>query len=409
MHDISIPCTLYRGGTSRGLLFLEEHLPYPREVLARILLRMFGSPDARQIDGVGGGTSLTSKALIVGREPTSETDVRMTFAQVGVTVGTVDWGGNCGNMTTAVGPFAIESGLVAAVEPITTVRIRSVNTGVLVRAHVPVRDGQVLTLGDYSLGGVSGTGARIDLEWLEPGGSTTGHLLPTGRSVDRVVLADHRQIDVSIVDAGNPVVFCEASALGLTGTELPLAVEAQPGVMQALEEIRSIAAELIGIVPDRTVATRTSPGLPKVAFVAPRAAYRTTTGEAVTTEAHDLQGRLLSMQTAHRSYAGAGAICTAVAALLPGTIVQGCASRNPADPQTVRIAHPAGVMAVDVNLQTVDSEPHVVSARVGRTARRIMSGVAWVPGSLVPPTQERAAAEGPAMLGTGGSTLGPPW
>ena len=383
MHDISIPCTLYRGGTSRGLLFLEEHLPYPREVLTRILLRIFGSPDARQIDGAGGGTSLTSKALIVGPESTSDTDVRMTFGQVGVAVGTVDWGGNCGNMTTAVGPFAIESGLVPAAEPITIVRIRSANTGLLVRAHVPVRDGRVFTHGDYSLPGVPGTAARIDLEWLDPGGSTTGRLRPTGRSVDRLVLADGRRIEVSIVDAGNPVVFCEASALGTPGSVLPDALEAQPEVMRTLEEIRSIAAELIGIVRDRTVATGRSPGLPKVAFVAPPAAYETTSGQVIPKEAHELHARLLSMQTAHRAYAAAAAISTAVAARVPGTIVHACASKNPGDPNVVRIAHPAGVIDVKLHLRTGGSEPHVLSATLGRTARRIMSGAAWVPGELL--------------------------
>lgn len=389
MHDISIPCHLYRGGTSRGLLFLEEHLPYPRDVLARVLLRIFGSPDVRQIDGVGGGTSVTSKALIIGPERTSETDVRMTFAQVAVTAATVDWGGNCGNMTTAVGPFAIECGLVPALEPVTVVRIRSVNTGLLVRAHVPVRNGRVSTQGDYSLAGVPGTAARIDLEWLNPGGSVTGRLLPTGRSGDRFVLADGRQIEVSVVDSGNPVVFCEASALGATGTELPAQLEAQPAVMQTFEEIRSIAAELIGIVPDRTVATERSPGLPKVAFVAPCAAYKTINGEVITVGAHDLHARLLSMQTAHRSYAGAAAISTAVAALLPGTIVNACARRNPDHPNIVRIAHPAGVMEVEVDLQTCGSEPCVRSAKLGRTARRIMSGVAWVPADLLQETEAR--------------------
>ena len=389
MHEVSIPCTLYRGGTSRGLLFLEEHLPYPREVLSRILLRIFGSPDVRQIDGAGGATSLTSKALIIGPEPTSNADVRMTFGQVGVTVATVDWGGNCGNMTTAVGPFAIQCGLVPATEPITTVRIRSVNTGLLIRAYVPVRDGRVCTHGDYSLPGVPGTGARIDVEWLNPGGSTTGRLLPTGHCVDRLSLADGRHIDTSIVDAGNPVVFCEASVVGIGGTVLPAALEARPDVMETLEEIRSIAAELIGIVPDRSVATPRSPGLPKVAFVAPPAEYLTTSGEVIMQEAHDLQARLLSMQTAHRAYAGAASISTAVAARIPGTLVHACASRNPDDANIVRIAHPAGVMDVKIQLRTDESgaaDPaalHVLSATLGRTARRIMSGVAWVPEDLL--------------------------
>ena len=223
MADISIPCVLYRGGTSRGLLFLESALPYPREAIAQVLLRAFGSPDGRQIDGIGGGTSLTSKAMIVGGDAAPDIDVHMLFAQVGVSTPTVDWGGNCGNMTSAVGPFAIESGLVRPVEPITTVRIRSVNTGVLVHSHVPVRNGRVCTDGDYEIAGVNGRAARIDLEWLEPGGSTTGRTLPTGHARDRFLLANGRTIEVSIVDAANPVVFCAASALGLTGTELPAA------------------------------------------------------------------------------------------------------------------------------------------------------------------------------------------
>ena len=381
MSDISIPCTMYRGGTSRGLLFLEEHLSYPRDVLAKLLLRIFGSPDARQIDGVGGATSLTSKALMVGPDPSPDADVRMTFAQIGVAVQTVDWGGNCGNMTAAVGPFAIESGLVAAVEPVTIVRIRSVNNGVIVHAHVPVRGGRVLEKGDYAIAGVPGTAARIDLEWLNPGGTTTGRLLPTGRAIDRLVLADGRPINASIVDAGNPVVFCEASAVGLAGDELPSAIEAQPVVMQTLEEIRSIGAELIGLVPNRAAGTRTSPGLPKVAFVAPRSAYDTTNGERATIAAHDFHARLLSMQTAHRAYGGGAAICTAAAALVPGTIVHGCRSTNPADPNTVRIGHPAGVMDVRVTWRMEDVAPHVLSATVGRTARRIMSGAAWLPES----------------------------
>ncbi len=391
MPDIAIPCTLYRGGTSRGLLFLEEHFPYTRDVASAILLRAFGSPDTRQIDGVGGATSLTSKAIIVGAEPAADADVRMLFAQVGVAVATVDWGGNCGNMTSAVGPFAIDSGLVPVVEPVTTVRIRSVNTGSLVHAHVLVRDGRVLTEGDSVIAGVPGTAAGIDLEWLEPGGSTTGRLLPTGRPRDRFVLSGGREIDVSIVDAANPTVFCAASAVGLTGTELPAALESAREAMQWLEEIRSIAAEVLAIVPDRAAATRVSPGLPKVAFVASRAAYRTTAGDTLAAETHDLHARLLSMQTAHRSYAGAGSICTAVAARLPGSVVHECATAAADQPELVRIGHPAGVMAVRVRMRGTDSDPEVLSATVSRTAHRIMSGAVWVPASLATPASQPVA------------------
>jgi 2-methylaconitate cis-trans-isomerase PrpF len=399
MPDIAIPCVLYRGGTSRGLLFLEADLPYPRDVIAQMLLRAFGSPDARQIDGVGGGTSLTSKAIIVGREPSPDADIHMLFGQVGVATPTVDWGGNCGNMTSAVGPFAIESGLVRAVEPITTVRIRSLNTGVMVHSHVPVRDGRVSTDGDYAIAGVAGRAARIDLEWLEPGGSGTGRVLPTGHARDRFLLADGRTIEVSIVDAANPVVFCAASALGLAGTELPAAIEAQSAATQMLEEIRSIAAEVLRIVPDRAMATSVSPGLPKVAFVAPPAAFTTSSADALAADTHDVQGRLMSMQTAHRAYAGGASICTAVAACIPGTIVHECASGGTFDPSRFRIGHPAGVIDVRMNVRNLDGGPHVVSATVARTARRLMSGEVWVPESLVLQPTPYGSVAGAAVSG----------
>jgi len=390
VHDIAVPCALYRGGTSRGLLFLEEHVPHDRDIASAILLRAFGSPDTRQIDGVGGATPLTSKAMIVGAEPEANADVRMLFAQVGVAVPTVDWGGNCGNMTSAVGPFAIESGLVPILEPVTTVRIRSVNTGSLVHAHVPVRDGRVLTEGDCAIPGVPGTGARIDLEWLEPGGSTKGRLLPTGHARDSFVLSDGRKIEVSIVDAANPMVFCAATSIGLTGTELPLALEANHKAMQCLEEIRSIAAEVLALAPDRTTATRVSPGLPKVAFVAPPSAYQTLRGDTCTAETHDFHARYISMQTAHRSYAAAGSICTAVAAHLPGTVVQTCNTAATGQPGLVRFAHPAGVMTVQIRMRGTGTAVKVESAMVHRTARRIMSGAVWVPASLTPPASHLA-------------------
>ncbi len=382
MRNIAIPCSVYRGGTSRGVLFLENDLSYQGEVRDRILLKIFGSPDPRQIDGLGGATSLTSKALVVGPADRPDADVTMTFAQVGVKAPVVDWGGNCGNMTTAVGVFAIEAGLVEATEPTTRVRIFSVNTGLRVHAHVPVREGQVQTEGDYFVPGVPRPGARIDLDWLQPGGAATGRLLPTGQRVDRVDLTDGRRLHVSVVDAANPVVFCDASAIGLKGTELPQDIEERQDVCQTLEEIRSAVAEMIGIVPKREQATATSPGLPKVALVAPAQGYRTSEGRDIAVDEHDLQGRLMSMQTAHRSYGGAAAICTAVASRISGTLVHSCREAGSGDPELVRIAHPFGVMDVRVKMTPSEDDPQVVSARIGRTARRIMSGVAYVPASL---------------------------
>jgi methylitaconate Delta-isomerase len=384
---LAIPCWFYRGGTSRGALFRSEDLPHPREVIERILLAIFGSPDERQIDGIGGTTSQSSKAMIVRPAEGSEADVRMLFAQVGVRTAVVDWGGNCGNMTSAVGPFAIEAGFVAPVEPVTRVRIVSENTGSRVIAHVPVRGGRVESEGDYEIPGVPGRAARIDLEWLEPGGTVTGRVLPTGSPVDQFTLADGRRLTVSIVDAANPVVFCEAGALGLEGTELPPDLERRPDVLAVLEAVRSMAAEILGVVKSRKDATRVSPGLPKVALVAPPADYRRSDGRTGSRDEHDLQGRLMSMQTPHRSYAVSGGISTAVAALVPGTVVHACRAPSE-DPALVRIAHPYGVMDVRVEMDESGARPR--SARMGRTARLIMSGLAYVPASVMIPAETGA-------------------
>jgi hypothetical protein len=378
-NPISIPCWIYRGGTSRGALFRGDHLPYTREVRERILLSIFGSPDERQIDGIGGGTSQTSKAIIVQRTDDADADISILFGQVGVRTAIVDWGGDCGNLTSAVGAFAIEAGFVAPVEPVTRVRILSENTGSRVVAYVPVQEGRVQTEGDYEIPGVPGRGARIDIEWLQPGGRVTGRMLPTGSPLDHLLLANGRSIDISVVDAGNPVVFCRASELGLEGSELPGDLDRRPDVLQILEEVRAATAENLGLVANRKDATRLSPGLPKVAFVAPPRAYRTTQGREISPDAHNIQSRLMSMQKPHQSYAAAAGICTAAAALLPGTIVNACRVAS-LDPSVVRIAHPFGVMDIHVEMDTTTGQ--VRSARVGRTARLIMSGFAYVSVSI---------------------------
>lgn len=313
-HDETVRCAVYRGGTSRGVLFLENDLPADPEIRAQVLLSVFGSPDPRQIDGLGGGTSPTSKAMIVGPSTRSGADVQMLFAQVSIKTPVVDLGGSCGNLTAAVGPFALDHGLVRAVEPITTVRVYSVNTNKFVHAHVPTYHGRALSAGDYAIPGVLGTGARIDLEYIDPAGSFSGQILPTGNPTDVLELDDGRRFTVSIVDAANPIIFCDSGELGLMGTEVPPELEAKTDVMATLEAIRSLAAERIGVVSDRRTATAISPGLPKIGFVSAPASYTTLDGAALHADQIDIVGRLLSMQTAHRTYMGTGAVCTAAAA-----------------------------------------------------------------------------------------------
>ena len=385
-----MPCAIYRGGTSRGVFFRDNDLPYPQPVRTQILLSIFGSPDIRQIDGLGGGTSTTSKAMIVGPSRTREADVEMLFGQVSVDAPLVDWGGTCGNLTAAVGPFAVDQGLVAAVEPFTQVAIYSVNTRKRVLARFPVCRGRAVYEGDFSIPGVPGTGARIELEFVEPAGAVSGRLLPTGNPRERIDLEDGRTFTVSIVDAGNPVVFCHASELGLRGTELPPEIERRPEVLATLETIRSIACERMGIVASREDATRRSPGLPKIGFVSAPAAYETSGGRRLNAREVDLVGRLLTMQTAHRSYMGAGAICTGAAAMIKGTIVNEVCSPGACDAGTIRIGHPQGIMDVSVKVAHQNGEIKIESATISRTARRIMEGFAYVPADrFVLAAQER--------------------
>jgi 2-methylaconitate cis-trans-isomerase PrpF len=259
-------CSILRGGTSRGVFFHAGELPRDRAAIEAVLLNVFGSPDMRQINGLGGATSQTSKAALISAASRPDAEVDYTFAQVSIGTPLVDWGGNCGNLSSAVGPFAIDHGLVPVSEGVTTVRIHNTNTAKVIVAEVPVGDGRALVEGDYAIPGVPGTGARIDLEFLEPAGSATGALLPTGRPTDEVTLADGRRLHVSVVDAANPVAFLLASELGMDGTETPLEIERRVEVTGALEEVRGIVAEWIGIVADRADATAKSPGCPRSAW-----------------------------------------------------------------------------------------------------------------------------------------------
>ncbi len=377
---VPVPCSILRGGTSKGVFFRHDALPTDRAAIERILLDVFGSPDVRQIDGLGGATSQTSKAAIVGPPSRPDADIDYTFAQVSVVDALVDWGGNCGNISSAVGPFAIDEGFVAATGDSTVVRIHNTNTDKIIVAHVPTDDGRARVVGDLAIPGVPGTAPRILLEFTDPAGSVTGRLLPTGRPRDEVELADGRLLEVSVVDAANPVVFLRASDLGFAGTELPAEIEARTDATARLEEVRGIVAEWLGIVDDRSEATRRSPGLPKVGFVAPPADYRTTEGSDLSAGALDVVGRLMSMQTAHRSYMATGAIATAAAAVVSGTLVHEAARPVAQRPEHdgLRIGHPYGVMGTVIRADVTTDPPTIHGVAVARTARHILDGTVWV-------------------------------
>lgn len=388
-----VRAVVMRGGTSRAVVFRPEDLPADPALRDRVILTIFGGGDpyGRQIDGLGGATSTTSKMAIIGRASVPDADVDYTFGQVNVKAPMIDYGGNCGNISSAVGPFAIDEGIVRATDPVTTVRIWQTNTKKRIIARVPTSGGAHRVDGDYEIDGVPGTGAMIVLEFLDPGGSMTGRLLPTGQPAEPMVVPGLGTITASLVDAANPVVFVRAVDMGLTGTEMPDRVDADATLLARLEAIRGLAAVRMGLASTPEEATAKSPGVPKVAFVSAPATYTSLGGRAVRAADSDVVGRIMSMGNLHRSFAATGAICTAVATLVEGTVVHEVARRAEGDERTVRIAHPAGIIEAGATVTRRDGMWVSEKVVTRRTARRLMEGVALVPTSVWPLADQHAA------------------
>jgi 2-methylaconitate cis-trans-isomerase PrpF len=382
MQQLRIPCVFMRGGTSRGAYLRAEDLPADPEARDQVILAMYGSPDVRQIDGLGGADSLTSKVAIVAPSSRPDADVDYTFGQVGITTAEIDYKPNCGNISSGVGPFAIMQGWVPPAEPVTQVRIYNTNTRKLIVADVPVRDGEVVVEGDCRIDGVPGSGAPIMLDFLDSGGAATGKLLPTGRSQD-VLEVEGRRYTVSLVDAANPYVFVRAEELGLEGTESAQRVNGDRALLDHLEAIRGAAAELYGFVADRAEALIKSPNLPKIAFVARPKDYVAAGGRAVAAAEIDVLARGLSGQILHKAFAVTGAICTGAAARTPGTIVHEVFTAPP-EQSMIRIGHPAGVLTVEMKVEERDGALVLTRAAFARTARPIMDGYVYVSRAKVP-------------------------
>lgn len=379
-ESFTLPCSIIRGGTSKGIYFLESSLPPAGELRDKILLAVFGSPDIRQIDGLGGANSLTSKVCIIGPSLREDADVDYTFGQVSVDKAIIDWRGNCGNLTAGVGVFAVAQNLMKVTEGETTVRIYNTNTDKVIHATYKVRDGLVVSDGDYAIPGVPGTGDKIRIDFFDPAGSITGKLLPTGNVKDIIDLGEQGKFTVSIVDAGNPVVYLIPEEIGLVGTELPVEVEGMPKVLKLIEDIRSVAAEMIGIVPDRAIATAKSPAYPKIGFVSAPKDYVNPEGVLIKAEDVDLVARLASMQKMHRAYMITGAISTGAAAQIPGTVVHDVISERAKNCNTLIIGNPYGPMEVIV---TKDDNGEIRREGVYRTARKILDGVVYIPYSRI--------------------------
>lgn len=373
-----------RGGTSKGVFFRADALPDDPAARDRILLRVIGSPDpyGKQIDGMGAATSSTSKVVILSKSKRPDCDVDYLFGAVAIDTPVIDWSGNCGNLTSAVGPFAISEGWAeAAPDGMAEVRIWQANIGKRIIAHVPMRNGNVVEEGDFELDGVAFPAAEIKLEFLDPGGmegdGNSGAIFPTGRTVDTLVIPGAGTLEATLINAGNPTIFIDAHALGLNGSELQDAVNGNPELLARCEAIRAHGAVAMGLAKSAAEATRDRPHTPKLAFVSSAQDYTASNGKAVRRSEIDITARILSMGKLHHAMTGTGAVAIAVAAAIPGTIVQRVAGRR-ADGR-IRFGHPSGSLAVGAEAVHHNGEWLVTRAMMSRSARRLMEGWVRVP------------------------------
>jgi 2-methylaconitate cis-trans-isomerase PrpF len=383
MPLLALPAVFMRGGTSRAVMFHERDLP-DRRAWDPIFLAAMGSPDpnGRQLNGMGGGISSLSKICILAPSERADADIDYTFAQVQIREAAVDYRGNCGNMSSAVGPFAVDEGLVRPNGDTAVVRIFNTNTGKIIRSTFPLVDGRAATDGDLAIPGVAGTGAPIRLDFLSPGGSVTERLLPTGNVRDWLEVPGFGSIEVSMVDAAKPCVIVRARDIGLTGAELPEALDANAAVLGRLESIRRAAAVAMGLVGTEEEA-RHSRGVPAVGFVAPPMDAPTLSGQTIRAGDVDLTARFISNGQPHRALPVTSSLCTAVAARITGTVV---AEALPAEPEgSIRIGMPSGILTVGADV--IRDASGTWTARSGafyRTARRLFDGRIYVPQIYVP-------------------------
>jgi 2-methylaconitate cis-trans-isomerase PrpF len=376
MTTVTLPAVFMRGGTSKAVMFHQRDLPVERGEWDRLFLAAMGSPDpyGRQLNGMGGGISSLSKVCVIAPSARNDADVDYTFAQVQIREPRVDYRANCGNMSSAVGPFALDEGLVRAGGEAATVRIYNTNTKKLIHATFPLRDNMPRYDGDLVIPGVAGAGAPVRLDFIAPGGATTGKLLPTGHPVDTLDVPGVGRIAVSMVDAANAGVFVRAADLGLTGVELPEQLDADTALLARLQAIRQCAAVAMGIARDTTEAA-TIGGVPMIGFVAPPADAPTLTGETIAKGDVDLTARFLSNGQPHRALPLTASLCTGVAAHIAGTLVADALAPGAAQREAIRIGMPSGILAVGAVVeQTGPGEWVAQRGSFFRTTRRLFDG-----------------------------------
>jgi probable AcnD-accessory protein PrpF len=388
--QLKIAATYMRGGTSKGVFFRLQDLPEaaqtPGAARDALLLRVIGSPDpyAKQIDGMGGATSSTSKTVILSKSTRADHDVDYLFGQVSIDTPFVDWSGNCGNLSAAVGPFAISNGLVDAARipqnGVAVIRIWQANIGKTIIAHVPITDGAVQETGDFELDGVTFPAAEVQLEFLDPAAEEEGaggSMFPTGQMVDDLEVPGVGTLQVTMINAGIPTIFLNAADIGYTGAELQDAINGDPKALQMFETIRAYGAVRMGLIKHVDEAAKRQ-HTPKVAFVAPPAAYVSSSGKAVDVADTDLLVRAMSMGKLHHAMMGTAAVAIGTAAAIPGTLVNLAAGGG--ERSAVRFGHPSGTLRVGAEAVQVDGEWSVKKAIMSRSARVLMEGFVRVPG-----------------------------
>ena len=388
--QIKVPATYIRGGTSKGVFFKLTDLPESAQVAGeardKLLMRVIGSPDpyGKQIDGMGGATSSTSKTVILSKSTRSDHDVDYLFGQVSIDTAFVDWSGNCGNLSAAVGSFAIGSGLVDTARipenGTCTVRIWQANIGKTIIAHVPITNGQVQETGDFELDGVTFPAAEVQLEFLDPAdegeGDGGGAMFPTGNLVDDLEVPNIGTFKATIINAGIPTIFINAADIGYTGTELQDAINNDTAALEKFETIRAYGAVKMGLIKDISEAAKRQ-HTPKVAFVAPPTDYVSSSGKAVKATDIDLLVRALSMGKLHHAMMGTAAVAIGTAAAVTGTLVNIAAGGG--EKSAVRFGHPSGTLRVGAEAKLVNGQWTVTKAIMSRSARTLMSGWVHVP------------------------------
>lgn len=384
MKQLRIPAVYMRGGTSKGVFFLAEDLPADPIVRDRLLLRVIGSPDryGKHTDGMGGATSSTSKVVILSKSARDGCDVDYRFGQVAIDAPVIDWSGNCGNLSAAVGPFALSAGLVEGpADGLAKVRIWQANIGKVIVNHVPMRGGEVEELGDFELDGVAFPAAEVRVEFLDPAadeeGGEGGAMFPTGNRIDRLEVPGVGTFEATLINAGNPTIFVDAASLGLKGTELQGDINGNKALLQRAEAVRAHGAVAMGLAATAEQATANRPHTPKLAFVATPHSYTASDGKRVETGAIDLLARIFSMGVLHHAMTGTGAVAIAAAAAIPGTVVSRLAPTG-ADGR-IRFGHPSGTLTVGAAANEETGQWQVTKVTMSRSARRLMEGWVRVP------------------------------